>query len=41
MLVLVGWVKLKEWPTIVKPFCESKKQYRKLMEEHVEALSSP
>ncbi len=35
-----GRVKLKEWPTIVKPFCESKKQYRKLLEEHVEALSS-
>jgi PPK2 family polyphosphate:nucleotide phosphotransferase len=35
-----GRVKLKEWPTIVNPFCESKKQYRKLLEEHVEALSS-
>jgi len=35
-----GRVKLKEWPTIVKPFCESKKQYRRLLEEHVDALSS-
>jgi PPK2 family polyphosphate:nucleotide phosphotransferase len=35
-----GQVKLKDWPTLVKPFCDSKKQYRKLLEEHVEALSS-
>jgi PPK2 family polyphosphate:nucleotide phosphotransferase len=33
-------VKLKEWPTIVKPFCTSKKQYQKLLGEHVEELSS-
>jgi len=33
-------VQLKEWPTSVKPFCESKKDYKKLLEEHVEALSS-
>ena len=33
-------VKLRERPTTVKPFCESKKQYRKLLEEHVEELSS-
>ena len=33
-------VKLKEWPTIVKPFCRSKKRYHKLLEEHVEQLSS-
>jgi len=33
-------VKLKEWPTKVKPFCKSKKHCKKLMEEHVEALSS-
>ena len=31
---------LSEWPTIVKPFCKSKKQYQKLLEEHVEELSS-
>ncbi|MGD0460167.1 MAG: ADP-polyphosphate phosphotransferase [Terriglobia bacterium] len=33
-------VKLKEWPTIVKPFYKSKKRYQKLLEEHVEELSS-
>ena len=33
-------VKLKEWPTKVKPFFKSKKQYQKLLEEHVEELSS-
>src|SRR5271169_499655 len=33
-------VKLKEWPTRVKPFCKSKKRYQKLLEEHVEELSS-
>src|ERR1017187_5012543 len=33
-------VKLKEWPTIVKPFCTSKKQHQKLLGEHVEELSS-
>jgi PPK2 family polyphosphate:nucleotide phosphotransferase len=33
-------VKLTEWPTIVKPFCKSKKQYQKLLGEHVEELSS-
>jgi PPK2 family polyphosphate:nucleotide phosphotransferase len=33
-------IKLGEWPTIVKPFCESKKQYQKLLGERVEELSS-
>jgi PPK2 family polyphosphate:nucleotide phosphotransferase len=33
-------VNLKDWPTIVKPFFKSKKQYKKLLEEHVETLSS-
>jgi PPK2 family polyphosphate:nucleotide phosphotransferase len=33
-------VKLDDWPTKVKPFCDSKKQYRKLLGEHVEKLSS-
>jgi PPK2 family polyphosphate:nucleotide phosphotransferase len=33
-------VKLREWPTIVKPFFQSKKQYQKLLEENVEELSS-
>ena len=31
---------LREWPTRVKPFCKSKKQYQKLLETHVEDLSS-
>ena len=35
-----GRVTLKEWPTRVKPFCDSKKQYRRLLDEHIEALSS-
>ena len=33
-------VKLKVRPTIVKPFFESKKQYQKLLEQHVAELSS-
>jgi polyphosphate kinase 2 (PPK2 family) len=33
-------VKLKEWPTIMKPFYKSKKRYQKLLREHVEELSS-
>jgi len=33
-------VKLHKWPTIVKPYCKSKKQYKKLLEKHVEELSS-
>jgi PPK2 family polyphosphate:nucleotide phosphotransferase len=33
-------VKLENWPTIVKPVCKSKKQYEKLLSEHVEELSS-
>ncbi len=33
-------LKLREWPTIVKPICKSKKQYQKLLEEHVGELSS-
>ena len=32
-------VKLAEWPTKVKPLCQSKKRYEKLLAEHVEALS--
>ena len=32
-------VQLTEWPTIVKPFCKSKKEYRELLREHVEELS--
>src|ERR1035441_7705240 len=33
-------VNLKDWPTEVKPFYQSKKQYKKLMCEHVEELSA-
>ena len=33
-------VKLREWPTIVKPFYESKKRYQKLLGEHVEEMSA-
>src|ERR1035437_8200102 len=33
-------VELEKWPTSVKPVCKSKKQYRKLLDEHVEELSS-
>jgi len=33
-------VKLKEWPTKVKPFFKSSKEYQKLLEEHVAELSS-
>jgi len=32
-------VKLSERPTRVKPFCESKKHYKKLLKKHVEQLS--
>jgi hypothetical protein len=33
-------VKLKTWPTKLKPICQSKNQYRKLLEEPVEELGS-
>jgi PPK2 family polyphosphate:nucleotide phosphotransferase len=32
-------VELDECPTIVKPYCKSKKQYQKLLEKHISALS--
>ncbi len=35
----VDGVTLGERPTRVKPFCKSKKQYKKLLEEHVEVLT--
>jgi polyphosphate kinase 2 (PPK2 family) len=31
--------KLSDRPTDVKPICKSKKQYKKLLDEHVEELS--
>jgi PPK2 family polyphosphate:nucleotide phosphotransferase len=33
-------VKLGKWPTTVKPVCKTKKRYQKLLEEHVEQLTS-
>ena len=33
-------VKLNQWPTSVKPFCETEERYKDLLEEHVEKLSS-
>jgi len=33
-------VKLKEWPTMVKPFCKLKKRYQKLLGKHVEEMSA-
>ena len=33
-------VNLSEWPTMVKPVYKSKKQYQKLLEDHVAQLSS-
>ncbi|MGB8472703.1 MAG: ADP-polyphosphate phosphotransferase [Candidatus Acidiferrum sp.] len=32
-------VKLRDWPTIIKPFCKSKKRYEELLEENVTELS--
>jgi PPK2 family polyphosphate:nucleotide phosphotransferase len=33
-------IDIKRLPTIVKPFCKSKKEYKKLLEEHVAELTS-
>lgn len=33
-------VRLVEWPTLVKPFFESKDEYQELLKKHVEELSS-
>jgi PPK2 family polyphosphate:nucleotide phosphotransferase len=33
-------VDLDEWRTLVKPYCKSKKQYQKMLNEHVEELAS-
>jgi PPK2 family polyphosphate:nucleotide phosphotransferase len=33
-------VKLKKWPTIVKPLYKSKRHYRKQLQEHVDQLSA-
>jgi len=33
-------IRLADKPTMIKPLCKSKKRYRKILEEHVEELSS-
>ena len=33
-------VSLHKWPTTVKPFVKSKKQYHKLLQEHVDRLGA-
>src|ERR1700689_4273656 len=33
-------VKLRKWPTVVKPVYKSKEQYQELLAEHIEKLSS-
>jgi len=33
-------VDLQQWPTHVKPVCKSKKEYKALLEDHVEQLSA-
>ena len=32
-------IDIKRLPTIVKPFCESKKEYKDLLEKHVAELT--
>jgi PPK2 family polyphosphate:nucleotide phosphotransferase len=33
-------IELEKWPTLVPAFCKSKKRYQKLLEKHVEELST-
>jgi len=33
-------IALKKWPTRVKPYCKTKKRYKKILEEHVAGLSA-
>ncbi|MFY9904085.1 MAG: polyphosphate kinase 2 family protein, partial [Terriglobales bacterium] len=33
-------IDIKRWPTIVKPFCKSKKEYKDLLEKHIAELTS-
>ena len=33
-------IDIKHLPTIVKPFCDSKEGYKKLLEEHIAELTS-
>src|ERR1700675_439109 len=32
-------VTLKEWPTKMEPFCKSRKDYQKVLQDHVEQMS--
>jgi len=33
-------IHLKQLPTVVKPYCESKEEYQELLKKHIEELSS-
>ncbi|MCE0498190.1 MAG: polyphosphate kinase 2 family protein [Methylacidiphilales bacterium] len=33
-------IQLGKWPTVVKPYCKTKKRYKKLLDEHIAGLSS-
>ena len=33
-------IKLGKWPTVVHPYCKTKKSYKKLLDEHIAGLSS-
>jgi short subunit dehydrogenase-like uncharacterized protein len=33
-------IDLDKWPTVVHPYAKSKKQYKQLLQEHMEKLSS-
>ncbi|MGD0744622.1 MAG: polyphosphate kinase 2 family protein, partial [Verrucomicrobiota bacterium] len=33
-------VKLKQWPTKIRPFYESKEDYQKILAEHIKELSA-
>src|SRR5580700_11223148 len=33
-------VNLLQWPTTIEPICNSKRQYKQLLEQHIESLSS-
>ena len=33
-------VNLRDWPTVVKPFCKSNEEYKQLLDKHVADLSS-
>ena len=33
-------IRLQEWPTVVQPFFKSKKKYQKMLNQHIEELSS-